>query len=198
MADKETLDVYAREVERYAKTFNASQENRHMHAFLAAMPQGAHILDLGCGPGHAAAYMTSLGHHVDAWDASPAMVEMARDTHGLNAEVAEFQNLEAVGIYHGIYANFSLLHAPKASMPDHLSRISQALEPGGRLHIGLKSGKGEKRDRLGRFYAYYEEDELASLLTTAGFDIIYRAAGEDTGLDGTVAPWIILQGNTHG
>jgi SAM-dependent methyltransferase len=194
MSDKETLSVYAREANRYAKQFSPSQDTEHMRAFLAGLPQGARLLDLGCGPGNAAAFMADCGYSVDAWDASPEMVELARDRHGLETRIARFDDLTAIAEYDGVYANFSLLHAPRSEMPAHLGRIATALKPGGRVHIGLKTGQGEKRDSLGRFYAYFEDHELTALLEGAGFSIQYRRTGKDAGLDGTVAPWIILQG----
>ncbi|MCV6591402.1 MAG: SAM-dependent methyltransferase, partial [Silicimonas sp.] len=94
--------------------------------------------------------------------------------------------------YDGIHANFSLLHAPKIEMPGHLGRISRALRPRGVFHIGMKTGTGEARDALGRFYAYYQEDELTALLAAAGLNVIAKDRGREKGLAGTVDPWMIL------
>ena len=71
-------------------------------------------------------------------------------------------------------------------------RIAKALKEDGVFHIGLKTGKGERRDGIGRFYSYYETDELRQLLANAGFSIISERTGEDPGLDGTVAPWVVM------
>lgn len=192
MADDKTLAAYAKHADRYATRFNTNGDGPHMNAFLSGVPDGGRILDLGCGPGQAAAGMAAKGYDVEAWDASPEMIEIAK-SHGLGARVAVFEDLNSENEYDGIYANFSLLHAPKADMPGHLARIARALKPGGRLHIGLKSGTGEQRDGLGRFYAYYQDAELTDLLAEAGLTVCYRAYGKEAGLDGTIAPWIILQ-----
>lgn len=197
MSDPETLAVYAAQAEAYASRFGKTVENPHVTAFLADIPEGGHVLDLGCGPGNAAAAMLTAGYRVEAWDASPEMAELARRTHGLEVRVASFSDLDAQGKYDGIYANFSLLHAPKSKMPDILNRIAQALKSGGILHVGLKTGKGEKRDALGRFYAYYEDAEITALLREVDLSVTARSFGEGTGLDGTVAPWIILRARKH-
>lgn len=168
-----------------------------MRAFLDGLPDVADVLDLGCGPGNAAAYMAARGHRVEAWDASPEMVALARERHGLPARVAQFRDLSGTSRYDGVYANFSLLHAPKTDMPGYLARIAAALRPNGRLHLGMKTGTGERRDVLGRFYAFYTEDDLNELLGDAGLTTTYRRTGQDAGLDGTVAPWIILQALKH-
>ena len=130
---------------------------------------------------------------VDAWDASSEMAALAREQFGLEVRIATFDELDADAVYDGIYANFSLLHAPRSEMPGHLDRIAKALTAHGLLHIGLKTGVGERRDSLGRFYAYYEESELAGLLDTAGFEILSRATGTEAGLDGVEAPWIVVR-----
>ena len=78
-------------------------------------------------------------------------------------------------------------------MPRHLAALHAALKPGGLFHIGLKTGTGEKRDALGRFYTYYTEAELEDLLSDAGFAVQFRAYGRDKGLDGVDADWIVMR-----
>lgn len=195
-ADAETLRVYAEQAERYAQTFDTDRKDPWLDSFLAALPAGAHVLELGCGPGRIAAMMLSAGLRVDAVDAAPEMVALAARLHGVSARVARFDQIDGVAVYDGIWANFSLLHAPKSEMPAHLARLKTALVPGGRFHLGLKTGTGEKRDDLGRFYAFYEEAELRGLLAAAGFTVQQVDHGASAGLAGTVDPWLIV--TAHG
>ena len=192
MADRETMDAYAERAEDYANRFGSDTPGAHMQRFIAAIPEGGRVLDLGCGPGQSSAFMREAGLSVTSWDASVAMAEIGRKRFGLDTQVKEFSDLQETEIYDGIYANFSLLHAPKSEMPDHLARISKAMKPGGVLHLGLKAGDGEKRDRFGRFYAFYQDAEITGLLADAGLTVKTRDFGEEAGLEGTVDPWIIL------
>lgn len=192
MTDKETLNAYAAKAEDYAKRFATDKPDLHLAAFMLAVPNGGYVLDLGCGTGRSTAFMKEAGLRADALDASPEMAEIARTKNGVDVTIGGFETLDAEGIYDGVYANFSLLHATKSEMPDHLARVSAALLPGGFFHIGLKTGTGERRDALGRFYAFYTDAEITGLLEDAGFVVIERSFGADAGLDGTVAPWIIL------
>lgn len=198
MADDETLAVYARKAQDYADRFASNEPGTHLRAFMSHLPPAARVLDLGCGPGNAAAAMIAAGHAVEAWDASPDMARVAAERFGIEVRVATFDMLDAEAAYDAVYANFSLLHLPKCEMPETIARIARALQPGGLLHVGLKTGAGERRDTLGRFYAFYEEGEIIGLLEEAGFAVTSRATGQDAGLDGTVSPWIILQARTHG
>ncbi len=192
MADKTTLGVYANRAQDYAKRFSSDTPDLHLAAFMLAVGENGRVLDLGCGTGRSTAFMREAGLKAEGLDASPEMAAIAQETHGVDVEIAGFETLDKVDAYDGIYANFSLLHAPKADMPAHLDRIATALVPGGFLHVGLKTGSGEKRDALGRFYAYYTDAEITGLLRDAGFVVIERSFGADEGLDGTLAPWIIL------
>lgn len=193
MGDPKTLSVYDAKADDYANMVNSSEPDRHLAAFLEALPKGGRVLDLGCGPGRSAHFMTNAGFAVEAWDASPEMVRLGREIYGLDTKVMGFNDLDAVAVYDGIYANFSLLHAPKSDMPSHLGRIATALCPRGQFHIGTKTGIGEKRDTIGRFYAYYTDEELTGLLGDVGLTVKTRATGRDVGLDGVEAPWIIFR-----
>lgn len=194
MSDPETLAVYAAKVDEYAAlTDAANQHDPLLTAFIADLPEGAHVLDLGCGPGQAAARMAEAGCRATATDAVPGMIALAAAHPGVTARLATFDDLTEVATYDGIWANFSLLHAPRADMPRHLAALHRALKPKGLLHIALKSGEGEKRDPIGRRYTYYTDAALTGLLTQAGFTVTARATGREKGLDGVPADWIALR-----
>jgi SAM-dependent methyltransferase len=196
-ADDRTQAVYDAKAADYMKmATSGGAPSQPLAQFLAGLPDGAVILDLGCGPGHTAAHLRDLGYAVTATDASAAMARIAQQTYGLQVTVAAFDDLDAVDAYDGVWASFSLLHAPKARMPGYLAAIRTALRPGGVLSLGLKTGTGERRDALGRFYAYYADAEITGLLASAGFTVTDRQTGADEGLDGTLAPWIVL--TAHG
>lgn len=193
MSDKETLQVYAEKAAEYAEISDKSTAvDPVLAAFIEQMPDGALVLDLGCGPGASAARMAQAGLRVDAHDPVPEMVAMAQQHTGVSAQVAGFDDLRARARYDGVWANFSLLHAAREDVPGHLAAIRAALKPGGLFHIAVKTGQGAKRDPLGRLYTYFTEDELRRLLADAGFSISDRHEGCDKGLDGRDAEWVAL------
>lgn len=190
--DRATLALYDEKAADYADRFRKLEATPRLSAFIAQLPPGARVLDLGCGPGTAAAAMQAAGLEVDALDASAGMIALARERFGLDARLGTFDEVEPDATYDGIWANFSLLHAPRAAMPGHLARLYQALAPGGLFHIGLKLGEGEERDSLGRFYTYYTEAELLALLIGTGFTPISQDTGRDEGFAGTQSDWIVV------
>lgn len=190
--DNETLGVYASRADDYLAMVGKEAESPILAAFIGGLPKHAHVLDLGCGPGVSAAVMAQAGLTVDATDAVPEMVALAGANPGVDARLATFDQITGTDVYDGIWANFSLLHAPKSALPVYLARLREALKPGGLFHIGMKTGEGAQRDSIGRFYAYYTEEELCDLLTNAGFTPFSSTHGNEPGLSGEPAPWVCI------
>ncbi|MGI9350627.1 MAG: class I SAM-dependent DNA methyltransferase [Rhizobiaceae bacterium] len=192
MSDTETIAVYDQQVTTYANLSAEENPDSSLKNFIENLPDGGTVLDLGCGPADASVYMRENGLNPDPVDASPEMVKIANKTHNIGARLFLFEDLDSEKSYDGIWANFSLLHARKADFPNHLQRIHRALKPMGLFHIGMKLGEGERRDRLGRFYAYYSQDELQAFLVEAGFEILSSRTGEGKGLAGDVSPFAVI------
>jgi 2-polyprenyl-3-methyl-5-hydroxy-6-metoxy-1,4-benzoquinol methylase len=197
MSDPETLKVYAEKAQHYSDLMTeTAAKDPILTRFINALPKGAHVLDLGCGPGHFTHVMAQAGLRVTATDAVREMVDLIPKHPLITPELSTFDDITGTDIYNGIWANFSLLHAPRADMPRHLSALRTALKPGGKFHIALKTGDNTKRDTLGRQYTYFTQAELTDLVTAAGFTVDSHTKGRDVGLDGTSADWIAL--HAHG
>ena len=143
MTADQTIAVYDARAEDYARLTAELPERHQMQAFAALLPAGGRVLDLGCGPGQYAEWFARQGFRVDALDASAEMVALAAARPGVNAWQARFEDLPARATWHGIWANFSLLHVPRAGLPAQLTAIKRALLPGGILHLGKVSRRAE-------------------------------------------------------
>ena len=191
MTDLRTIAAYDEKAVEYEERFTTEKENPYLAAFIAEVAPGAHVLDLGCGPGHAAQRMSEAGLIVTGTDASREMIARAQSRGFGTFSVATFNDLVEIAAYDGVWANFSLLHAPREDLPRHLAAIRASLRVDGVLHIGMKTGSGMARDSLDRQYTYYQEDELSDRIHEAGFKILKSDTGATVGLDGTLAPWVI-------
>lgn len=200
MSDAQTLSVYAKRADEYDTLVAGDSPDEDLQRFIANVNAGGHVLDIGCGPGVSAGFMAAAGLRVDAWDPVPEMIALVNaraETHaGITARQAGYDDLTVPGRYDGIWANFSLLHMPLTKWPDYLAAIQRALKPGGHFHFGTKLGHGEIRDSIGRLYSYMEATPLRALLAQTGFTLTYERTGEEAGLSGEVAPFIIVQGHT--
>jgi SAM-dependent methyltransferase len=191
--DAETMAAYAAHADSYARQFGRGSADQRLTQFMALLPAGARVLDLGCGPGTASALMRAAGFHPDPVDASPEMVGLANQQHDIGARLGTFDDIAEEAAYDGVWANFSLLHAQRVDLPRHLAAIARSLCAGGILHLGMKTGTGSQRDRLGRFYTFVTVPELHALVTAAGFTVVDTSQGEEQGLAGRVDPYVILR-----
>ncbi len=196
--DDETLAAYAAHAKSYALRFRTDQPDPSLADFMAQLPAQGAVLDLGCGPGHASAFLRAAGFRPDPVDASPAMVALANRLHDIGARLCSFDDIVADAAYDGVWANFSLLHAARADLPRHLAALARALRPDGLLHLGMKTGAGEKRDRLGRLYTFVSVAELRLLVVQAGFDVLTVTEGAERGLADTLDPYVILTARRAG
>lgn len=88
---------------------NPSKEVEDVVSFL---PEGARILDVGCGDGRHALYLASLGFHVDAFDISAAAIakvdylkersHLAINTYVCDALAFDFRHKYDLVIMHGV------------------------------------------------------------------------------------------------
>ncbi|KIC51986.1 class I SAM-dependent methyltransferase [Tateyamaria sp. ANG-S1] len=193
MSDRETLQVYATKAGEYADLVQNTGADPMVQKFIAHVPEGGTVLDIGCGPGFAAAAMAQAGLDAHAWDPVPEMLALAKSHPSVTARQATYADLTETATYDGIWSNFSMLHTPLAEWPAHFTAIHRALKPGGLLHFGTKLGTGEARDSIGRLYSYMTEDALNDLLAQTGFTLTYTRKGEEAGLSGDIAPFIVLQ-----
>ncbi|MDC9522850.1 class I SAM-dependent methyltransferase [Pseudoalteromonas sp. Angola-31] len=158
-----TLNYY----NQNAQTFSDSTLNVDMSAlyreFLPYVAQNGYVLDAGCGSARDAAYFKSQGFSVSAFDASPALAKLASNYLQQPVEVKTFQELECVNKYDGIWCCASLLHVPKAELPQVFLNLQNALKPNGVLYVSFKYGTQE-RVHNGREFTDLTEQLLSSLL----------------------------------
>lgn len=131
--------------------------------FLRLLPEGAPVLDAGCGSGRDARTFGDLGYRVTAFDASPALVALAESHLGQPVHCMRFQDVAWRDDFDGIWACASLLHVPAAELPDVMQRLCRAVKPGGILYASFKYGSGE-RDHHGRRFTDLDEPGLAALM----------------------------------
>lgn len=193
MTDKTTIEVYDQKADEYIKLTATSRPDEDLLAFIAELPTGGRVLDLGCGPATASFHMKAEGLDPDPVDASQGMVDLANKTYAINARLGTFEDITAIEEYDGVWANFSLLHAPRVDLPRYIKALAKALKPNGVFHTGMKTGAGEKRDDIDRLYTYVTVSELHALIKDAGMTVTSTREGKGTGLSGSIDPFVICR-----
>ncbi|QEV18792.1 class I SAM-dependent DNA methyltransferase [Streptomyces alboniger] len=141
-----TREAYDAIAPTYAELFRDSLRDSPLdRAMLGAFAEavrtggGGQVADLGCGPGHVTAYLGELGLTAFGVDASPAMIELAREAWpGLRFDVGSMTALDiADGALSGVLSRWSVIHTPPEELPAVLAEFHRVMAPGGHLLLGF-------------------------------------------------------------
>ena len=135
--------------------------------FTALVAPGGRILDAGCGSGRDSLAFASLGFQVTAMEASANLAALARAHTGLSVEVMTFDQIAWREEFDGVWACASLLHVPRAELPAVVTRLRDALVPGGALWMSFKYG-AQERFANGRHFTDLDEAGAGLLVQAAG------------------------------
>jgi SAM-dependent methyltransferase len=189
--DEATLQFYRKNAQSYAEW--AKAPSARLENFLALLPPGGLILELGCGAGNHSAEILAGGFKLRATDGSPEMAEIASRRLGHPVETLRFDELDAHDAYDGVWASACLLHVPRDDLAAILRRIHYALKPDGLFYASFKAGEGDGRDNLGRYYNYPSPEWLQATYAAAGaWSSISSGTSEIKSFDETPATMLHL------
>jgi SAM-dependent methyltransferase len=189
--DEETLQFYRSNAQAYAEW--AKGPSLRLTGFLALLPRGGSILELGCGAGNHSAEMLAAGFTVRPTDGSPELADIASRRLGHPVEAMLFDELDEHEAYDGIWASACLLHVPRDELADILLRIHRALKRAGVFYASFKIGDGDGRDKLGRYYNYSSPEWLQATYAAAGpWSSLAADTSEINGFDDTPAAMLHL------
>jgi SAM-dependent methyltransferase len=170
-------DEYARRIyhELQGKPFDRELLSR----FASEVSGGGEVCDMGCGPGHVARYLQSVGASVFGLDISSAMVEEARRLNpGIRFQVGDMLALDrANGTLAGIVSFYAIVNIPKQSLPTIFREMFRVLQARGLLlltfHIGDEAAHYDElwNRQISMDFFYFQPAEIRSYLEAAGFAV---------------------------
>ena len=160
---QKTLEYYNRNAREFAEGTSGVDFSGIQNRFLSHLPEGALILDFGCGSGRDTRYFLGKGFRVEAADGSEELCRLASVYTGIPVKQMLFQELEETEKYDGIWACASILHLRRDELPKVLMKICRALKRGGILYVSFKYGDFEG-ERNGRYFTDMTEETAEELL----------------------------------
>lgn len=158
-----TIEYYNRNAARFLEDTAGVEFTEIQNAFLSLLPEGAMILDFGCGSGRDALEFLKRGYQVEATDGSEEMRRAAAELTGLAVRQMLFQELDEKEKYDGIWACSSILHLSKPELGDVLERMTAALKIHGIIYTSFKYGTFEG-ERNGRYFTDFTEETFAEFI----------------------------------
>lgn len=139
------------------------------------------VMDLGCGPGHIAAFLAARGVEAHGVDASPRMIEEARARHpGVPFEVGRFDQMlrpRDAPAWGAIIAWFAFIHLAPSELAGALRLAGNTLRPGGAIVVALEAGSGVVRHEeldgvpIDVDVVEHEFDEVLAAIGEAGLTV---------------------------
>jgi cyclopropane fatty-acyl-phospholipid synthase-like methyltransferase len=161
----------------WGKRVEGDPWERFLGELEARLPDGAHVLDLGCGNGSKISGLAGR-FRVRGVDISEEQVRLARSAApDATIEQADFVSLDlpTAGL-DAVTALYSIVHVPRDEHPALLRRIHGWLKPGGLFLASLThlGGPDRTEEWLGvdMFFSGFDADTNRRLVTEAGFELL--------------------------
>ncbi|MGW5666517.1 class I SAM-dependent methyltransferase [Micromonospora sp. NPDC003776] len=155
-------------------------------ALLAALVEqavpGAPVADLGCGPGHVAAWLAGRGVSAVGIDLSPGMVAVAREAYPqVEFREGDLVRLPAAdGEFGAAVALYSLIHLAPQELSPALVEARRVLRPGAPLLLAVHLGDEVRHlaewwgHAVDVDFRFVEADVLLAAVTAAGLVVQAR------------------------
>lgn len=179
---RETIATYDKIAEDFAKSHDNINFLKREYEIFKNLIQGEKVIDIGCGTGRDAQLFISDNFDYVGIDASAGMLEEARKSvPSANFLQMDFRKLAfPTNYFDGFWAAASLLHIPKKELPTILEEIKKVVKPHGIGFISMKAIKDReegiitqtKFGGIKRYFAFYKEEELKTILENNGFQVI--------------------------
>lgn len=189
-----TRDAYDAVAERYNQEIGdeltTKPWDRALLTALAETCAGGMVADLGCGPGHVAAYLAAQGVCVLGVDLSPAMCSQARRRAILAAAGDLTAMPVASGTLSGIVCWYALIHLDADQRAAAYREMKRVLHPGGHALVAFHTSDAETPSggarRLNQWwerevdltFRFLDAGQEATALDEAGLHLVARTDRE--------------------
>ncbi|WP_062987704.1 class I SAM-dependent methyltransferase [Nocardia anaemiae] len=118
--------------------------DRGMLGVVAELAGGGVVADIGCGPGHVAAYLIARGVRVIGMDLSPGMCGVARRTTSVAVGAADMTALPVRSqSLAGVVCLYAVIHLDEQRRAAAYAEFARVLRPGGNALIAFHTSDAD-------------------------------------------------------
>lgn len=160
----DSIDYYSKNATKYYENTIDLNMDEILDKFIKLLPEGASVLDLGCGSGRDSLSMIEQGLDVTAIDGSKELCELAQIHIGQDVLHMKFDEMNFNDVFDGVWACASLLHVSRKEIDCIIDKIITSLKLGGIFYLSVKYG-----DFSGiidyRYYQKYKTKTMKELIS---------------------------------
>jgi len=120
-------------------------EKPFLDLFISRLPQGASLLDLGCGSGIAISqYFLEAGFNVTGLDYAKDMIALAKAHYPEGTwHIQDIRDVQLSEAFDGVYSWHGFFHLPVSEQKEALPKIASLVKSGGCLMLTVGTAEGE-------------------------------------------------------
>ncbi len=126
--------------------------------FLKYVPEGGHILDIGCGSGRDSFHFKNMGYKVTAIDGGQEFCKFASNLLKQPVECMMFQDINFNNEFDGVWAMASIHHLDKDELSQVVEKIYKALKVGGAFLFNARLGEREYNNKSGKHFCEFNKE----------------------------------------
>ncbi len=161
-------------------------EKPFLDHFISYLPQGASLLDLGCGSGIAiAAYFLEAAFDVTGIDYSDSMIALAKAHYPQGTwHVQDIRYIQLNQRFDAVYSWHGFFHLSVEEQKEALPKIAGLVKSGGSLMLTVGTAEGEVTGQVGGetvYHASLNPDDYKARLKSLGFRTVEYKQEETKG-----------------
>lgn len=132
--------------------------------FLKYVPEGGHILDVGCGSGRDSFHFKKMGYQVTAIDGGEDFCKFASNLLQQPVQCMLFQDINFDNEFDGVWAMASIHHLDSAELSGVIEKIYKSLKVGGAFLFNARLGDREYDNQYGKHFCEFTQKSFRKLI----------------------------------
>lgn len=162
-----------------------SEDVQLLNMLVRRLPEGAMVLDAGCGSGYPVTQFLARYFQVIGVDFSEEQALLAKETvRGVALVRADLSNMPFnSGMFEGLCSYYAIIHIPRSEHSKLLSEFHRILRPNGLALLCMGAGDlpGDIDNWHGApmYWSHYNNKTNLSMMNEGGFDILWSNIVQD-------------------
>lgn len=183
-----SLNYYEENANSLISRYESADVSEVQQLLLQTFEKNSKLLEIGCGSGRDASFMTKNYFDVTAIDGSKNMIEEAKKIHPELSEKLFHKtlpnDLEFNQTFDGIYSIATLMHLSENDLKNTLSKIYNLLNENGKFLMSVSLFRDDIDengfDDKGRFFLVLSFENWKNFLENVGFKILNTKTNSDS------------------